>query len=301
MACAPDEHDICAGIVTYSPDIDRLSQVLSSICQQVDSLYIYDNGSENISDVVHLVEEYPHVALLIGGSNRGIAFALNRLFERAESEHKKWMLTLDHDTICSAEMVHKLASLRKLRSPGIVCPRVEYSNLHVPERGDIVSDFTEVPACMTSGSLTSIEAWRRVNGFDEWLFIDMVDNDFCMRLALSGYHVYRSNRTTMNHQLGKVVQRRVGPLLLNDFQYSPSRIYYITRNQAWYFFYYRKHVNRPKGVAIQIRQVAQFWMLYRTDPERIAALKKGIAEGKASKKSHQGLISIANEGGSHEC
>lgn len=39
--------DICAGIVTYNPDIQLLKQNIQSIQPQVQSIFIYDNGSSN--------------------------------------------------------------------------------------------------------------------------------------------------------------------------------------------------------------------------------------------------------------
>ena len=38
-----------------------------------------------------------------------------------------------------------------------------------------------------------IDAWEQIGKFDEWLFIDLVDNEFCKRLIVSGYTILRLN------------------------------------------------------------------------------------------------------------
>ena len=42
---------INAGIVTYNPDMDRLSTNVEAIIKQVDYLTIVDNASDNITDI----------------------------------------------------------------------------------------------------------------------------------------------------------------------------------------------------------------------------------------------------------
>lgn len=44
--------------------------------------------------------------------------------------------------------------------------------------GTILHSKCHEDECITSGSLTSVEAWQKIGGFDEWLEIDGVDFDF---------------------------------------------------------------------------------------------------------------------------
>ena len=43
---------IIATIVTYNPDIDRLSENIKSVYCQVDEIYIYDNASKNVNQIL---------------------------------------------------------------------------------------------------------------------------------------------------------------------------------------------------------------------------------------------------------
>ena len=41
----------CAGIVTYNPDLERLRANLNNTVSQVDAVFVFDNGSENVADI----------------------------------------------------------------------------------------------------------------------------------------------------------------------------------------------------------------------------------------------------------
>ena len=46
-----DKTRICAGIVLYNPDIERLSDNIDSVISQVEKIYLVDNGSKNINKI----------------------------------------------------------------------------------------------------------------------------------------------------------------------------------------------------------------------------------------------------------
>ena len=46
-------HNICAGIVLYNPEISLLKENIDSIFNQsIDCIYIFDNASENYDDII---------------------------------------------------------------------------------------------------------------------------------------------------------------------------------------------------------------------------------------------------------
>ena len=271
---------VCAGIVTYNPEPIRFKAVVSAIVSQVKEVFIEDNGSENIDGIISIAGTYPNVQVHTLEENKGIAYALNRLCDSAISGGYEWILTLDHDTICSEGMIDSFSDLASVQEAGIICPRIHYVGIEVPEHGNTNDRYSEVTACMTSGSLMRIEAFKKTPGFDDWMFIDYVDNDICMKLNLAGYKIIRDNKVFMDHQLGHVVKRRVFGIMRNDFQYSPVRIYYIMRNTIYFKRKYRKHISRIKYELIVLLNIHDFWILYMHDKDRMDAMKRGIKDGK---------------------
>ena len=59
-----------------------------------------------------------------------------------------------------------------------------------------------VKGCFTSASWVNIKAWQEVGGFDDSMFIDRVDYDFCMTLWEAGWGIYKTVKTEILHELG---------------------------------------------------------------------------------------------------
>ncbi len=79
---------------------------------------------------------------------------------------------------------------------------------------------------ITSANIINLLAWETVGKFDDRLFIDEVDNDFCVRLRLNNYKILHFNECYVDHELGKRWF-----LLFPKINYeSDFRLFYIFRN-----------------------------------------------------------------------
>lgn len=236
---------VCAGIVTYNPNVDLFLQCFESVKKQVDKVYIFDNGSKNRAELQKLLKN-ENVTTIYNSMNVGIAKALNVLCKRARDDGYDWILTMDQDSICDDDMVVALYNHTGIESVGIVAPRVEFrvNGEVIHETRNQGHDIEEVKACITSGSLTRIAAWRKIGGFDEWMFIDHVDNEFCTHLYVEGYSVIRVNDAVLYQRAGemKYLSLPGGKKILLPY-YSEFRNYYICRNTVYYLRKYKKHIN----------------------------------------------------------
>ena len=232
-----------SGIVLFNPNIERLSISLNNLSPQVEKVILVDNGSANVEDVNSLLSSYNNVELIRNQENLGIAAALNQICSYAYNDHSDWTLTLDQDTVCSIDFISQLSKYIDACTVGIVCPSVNYEGLSkVPKPLD--DSITFPYACMTSGSLTNIDAWKKVGGFREDFFIDFVDNEFCMKLGLHNYKIIRVRKCIMHHQLGEIREKRFfGLFRKKAATHSPLRYYYMTRNNLVFIWEYRKHLN----------------------------------------------------------
>ncbi len=241
-----DVSTICAGIVTYNPKLDLLEENLHALLPQVDKVLIVDNCSDNVSNIEVLVEESPKTYIIKNKSNSGIAKALNQLCSEASRMGYLWILTMDQDSICQPDMVAQLLFFADSEKYGIIAPRVEFWDegqlIYSTKDGD--KPTVEVDACITSGSLTNIRAWEKVNGFDEWFFIDHVDNEFCTHLKVCGYHILRVNKAVLRQRAGFMKHVSVpffGKLLLP--YYNEQRNYYICRNTVYFIRKYHADID----------------------------------------------------------
>lgn len=233
-----ERKDICAGVVTYHPDISLLEANLEALIPQVSMVYVVDNGSENVADVRSYMEGKPNLRLICNSENVGIAKALNQLCTTAKQDGYAWILTMDQDSLPASDMVKWLSTYTDSSVYGIIAPRVEFrdGDTLILSTKDGDKDTVEISACITSGSLTRIEAWEKVGGFDEWFFIDRVDNEFCTHLSVKGYKVLRVNKALISQRAGgmKYIRMPWGKKILLPY-YNEKRNYYICRNSVYLF------------------------------------------------------------------
>lgn len=222
----------CAGIITYNPDISRLIENVDSIHQDgIEMILIVDNGSSNIDDIKSVVEER-QIRIVENRKNVGVAKALNQVFSFAEKNNLQWVLTLDQDSVCPANMMSEYSRyISNIEDPenNVLCPLIydRNSSLNTLGKG---RDVIEVKRCITSGCFTSVQCWKVLNGFDEYLFIDSVDWDFCDRAVEQGFRIHQFTHVRLLHEIGKTEDRKLIFWSIPVFNHNSMRKYYRTRN-----------------------------------------------------------------------
>lgn len=238
-------NQIAAGIVLFNPDIERLRLCVKCLLKQIDRIYVFDN-SENQNELPDIFKA-DSITYISEGKNLGIAYALNRIMERAKADGYDWVITMDQDSLIPDGMIRGFEKcLIKYKDIGIICPQViDKRRAYIQAENNSEEEFVDF--FITSASCTSIKAWEKCGRYDEWLFIDLVDNDFCKRLTLSGFKILKLNRWVLDQEFGKIIPKsektqkfwiKISKILHNQnfakFSYkkyvSPMRVYYTCRN-----------------------------------------------------------------------
>lgn len=229
-----NDDKIYAGIVSYNPDIQRISENIFAIHKQVPEVIIFDNGSNNINHLKKLVNNFDNVHLLESSKNIGIAAALNSLMSWGLEHNYLWMLSLDQDSVCSNEFVEKMKPYLSVESNlGIVASVIVDRNVGIVGHNP-TSNYAHVKTCITSGCFSNIEAWRVIDGYDESMFIDSVDFDFCYRIRKKGYGVIQVKNVQLLHELGNSKMRKFIFWSIDVTSHSAFRKYYIAKNNVYY-------------------------------------------------------------------
>jgi rhamnosyltransferase len=237
---------ICGVVVTYHPEAD-VEQTYASIVAECGRTIIVDNDSG--AETCQWLGALPGVELISLPENRGVAQALNVGFARAAELGFAWVMTFDQDSFPQPGLAAALWKSH-LSEPhaAVVGPRIVESALRkreyrwlrphpwcrwwfqrAPCRG---ADLTDVSMVVTSGSLIELVCWRGLGGFDERLFIDYVDTDFCLRCRAAGRLIAVSAAARLDHQLGRREQRKFLGLAFYPTNHPPTRHYYIARNRV---------------------------------------------------------------------
>ena len=228
---------ICAGIITYNPTLTDVSTCLEALCNQVERVIIVDNASKNVKSLQEVVSKYANVTLVKNSQNIGFAKALTQVFEWAKSQGFNWVLTLNDDSVVPSNMISEYKKI--LENQGSLVNQKNAKNSKIAIvcsllknrlDGTILHSKCHEDECITSGSLTSVEAWQEIGGFDEWLEIDGVDFDFSRRLVRAGWKIVECQNVIMEHQIGKA--RSINLIIKHPivWNHNANRKYYIARN-----------------------------------------------------------------------
>lgn len=269
---------IGAGIVTFNPDKKRVCEVIDAILIQVSEVVIVDNGSD--VDINWLKEIYTNQIYIIKNiKNVGIARALNQIMEYFNNKSFEWVMTLDQDSILTENAINHLLKFSS-NNVAIICPRI----IHDDEIVVHEKENEKIERTITSGSLTNVVKWDNIGGFDEDLFIDMVDFDFCERIKLNGYEIIRVNSVRINHQYGDATKKNFFGKKIGVYNYSPFRRYYITRNNIIFYKKYSNIGNFKIMVKEIVRNVGKVILYEDNKLKKINAITKGMKDGISWKK-----------------
>jgi rhamnosyltransferase len=224
---------VCAVVVTYNPRPSFVENV-AALSTEVDHIVVVDNGSSSETEVYLVgLEARLGCKVIRNHQNLGIAAALNIGVKYAMGAGFDWVATFDQDSRVSDGFISlMLETYRQAPHPekvAVVAP--SYVDRESGARWKVApaSDGSLLSA-WSSGSLMPVGAIQSVGAFDESLFIDRVDTDFCLRARRRGMLILQSP-AVLFHSLGRITYHRLFGRNFEVTNHSAGRRYYITRNR----------------------------------------------------------------------
>lgn len=260
-----------AGITLYNSVAEQLLETIDSLKHQVEHIFIVDNTPDrNLSGQF---TNQPAITYIPNKENRGIAAALNQIMQAANNAGYAWVLTMDQDSMFPNGGVSALSQKLTVLSPNTaaICPVfLNRSN------NEIVGTEGYVEECITSGALTSTEAWSKVGGYNEWYFIDLVDFEFCARLRANGYKIYQTESVQLSHQLGFPKVTHFLGRTFSSFNYPAFRYYYQTRNYLVFEQTYQTPTTNPSPALL----IQRILLVDDNKIEKLGAVLRGIRDAR---------------------
>ena len=284
--------NFAAGIVLYNPDIERLRSNITAIYKQVKVVFCYNNNSKNTGDIKELIKEFENVVLIDKKENLGIATAINEIAEVANKKNITWLLTLDQDSICPPDIIRKFCKYIDDPKIGIICPLIidkRRPKKEKPKEIVMVTDY-----CITSGSFMNLQIFRKLEGLDEYLFIGLVDDDYCYRILLNGYKIIQINNVILDHELGEILPSKYSKFFLRlgeainsekikalsyKRKVSAMRVYYATRNIVYLANKYKEYPVYKFSVRYAIINGISNIIRSQNKIETLLAFFRGLFEG----------------------
>lgn len=224
-------------VVTYHPG-PELARHLATLRPQVEALVVVDNGSAHPHEVAAAARA--NDCLFIGNEhNLGIAAALNQAVRQAQALGARWLAMFDQDSSAPADLVPRLLQFG-LAHPqadriGVLSAshRDRATQAHYHHPWDILREGPAdrlLRSAITSGSMVRMTLFDEVGLFDEALFIDSVDHDFCLRARRRGWAIVESRELVLDHSIGAITVERLFGLRVVCTHHNAQRRYYMTRN-----------------------------------------------------------------------
>ena len=225
---------VAAVVIAYHPPAAIL-QNIAALAAQVSHVVVVDNTpGSNGTGVLHDLEHSTDCTVIHNGKNLGIAAALNIGIRHAVAQGFSWILTMDQDSRVSDGYVEAmLVGYEEAASHlhvGMLCPRYLDSRLNI-EIPKLRAANGEIAGCMTSGSMIEASTFELLGPFEETLFIDYVDYEYCVRMRLSGFKIVECRDAVLLHSLGRITVHRILGRELPVTNHNPKRRYYIHRNR----------------------------------------------------------------------
>jgi rhamnosyltransferase len=289
-------------MVTYHSDEAPLRESIRAASAELDRLIVVDNstdsGSRDMVDRVagegHLTRDGfpPKVAERHG--NVGLSRALNVGLTRGLEGGHTLFLLLDQDSVLGPGAARalvegylrlsarfsavELATRNIEETPSLLQGLLE-QEFYRYARGETL-DLRKCPLAMTSGLLLDSRVLQRTGLFDESLFLDAVDFEFCLRSWRIGVPLYLVPAATIRHTLGRPSRSRWGPLSFELREADERRLYYSTRDTLKVV---RRHWRTRPFICgtllgfIGARAVV-YGLLNRRVPRGFRAIRKGFVE-----------------------
>ncbi len=225
---------ILGGVVTYNPEIPRFRENLKTLVNQVDELYIFDNGSKNIEDIQDVLSQYSNKIILCKEKkNVGIAYALKSIMDYANKNNFNWVLSVDQDSVLDSKLVNEYKKYI-LNYPnndiGMLTCLIKDRNFKDNSAEKQEEQLKEVPICITSAAFTNVENYFSTAGYDPNLFIDLVDTDICLTLREKNFKIFRINYLGIYHEIGHGENKKILWKDVIVHNSSAFREYYMARN-----------------------------------------------------------------------
>lgn len=286
--------------MTFHPDME-FERRLAAIASEVNFLIVVDNTAEPATaERLDGACRARGAKLITSRENVGLGAALNRAFSTLSERGFTWAIAFDQDSTPEPGFRRALLATAGASAAVVGANWRDEARPDAPARhlrahrwipgafqrpAATGRDLAGVTCVITSGSLFHLPTWRELGGFDESLFLDLVDTDYCLRARSAGHAVRVSAAAQLLHRRGaKRPVRFLGRVWWPAFM-PPLRLRYLFRNRIRLFAHHG--LRAPHWVAFEFihatKILAEIALLEDQKAAKIAACARGTLDGLAGR------------------
>ena len=232
-------------VTVYHPSKIVRDNILA-IVSQVDKVYICDNSPIENSELFKY-DDTDKIEYIFFGENLGLSRAFNKVLKESNAwENDDFVLFFDQDSHIKQGHIDKLINeydclLAKGYNVGCLGPvffNTSNNTVEVPKmKTPLTENSFKVSSIITSSMVCRYADIKEIDFWNERVFLDMADWDFCWRMVKKGKLCCMTDAVVLEHSLG-TGEKKVGFLKLrigNVFrEYYQTRecLYLLTRSYS---------------------------------------------------------------------
>lgn len=277
-------------IIWFNPqnNINTIKKSMTIYSSIFKTVYVVDNSTGDNSEICKDITNLEYIPL---HENLGIAKALNIGCKKANEDGFDWILTMDQDSLWeentlkkyvsfSNKIINEYDNVKSIAAKPNTVHSVLYEAIVKIKPKSNEKDFVFCDRCICSGNFIELNTWKTIGGFNEELFIDEVDHDYCFRLREKDFKIVQSNLYTFIHSIG---DEKKSFLPCVD-KHGSFRLYYMVRNRL---FIIKKYPKYSKQFHYRLYMFIMFFQKCFFDEKR----KENLEIFKNANRDYKTLIS----------
>ena len=197
-----DIKKICTIIVLYKHDNTLLEKIVDNIYPSSSLVVLINNDSRvNINKNILSREK---VLLINNDVNMGASVAYNQGIIKAYSENCDYAFLLDQDSMPSERLIPVLAG--KIYNSDVTMigtSYIEYEKKYDERFYDSEEiTFSIVKHNIASGSLICVKKFIDAGKYDEDMFMEYFDTDWCLRATKLNHKIFKLDNKLLCHKIG---------------------------------------------------------------------------------------------------
>lgn len=286
-----------AVVVLFHPTAEQIGRIIA-LRRRCDSLAVVDNTPQPDDRLAALLDGHD-ILLIHEGNRNGIAGAHNRGLADQFDRGMDAVVLIDQDSVVPD---HYFPAMREIcadlaSQPFLVGPRIfdEVVQQYLPvlqsngvtARRVGMRDDAGLQRCavlISSGCMISRAAFATLGPFDETLFIDHVDTEYCFRARASDVPLYVTPSLTLSHRIGDRRRHKLGPFELTTMNHPWYRRYYSARNGVQLALRYgRRYPVVIMANLFTVWEVFHIALLEDAKLAKLAGIVTGLVDGLAGR------------------
>ncbi|MBD5547211.1 MAG: glycosyltransferase [Lachnospiraceae bacterium] len=263
---------IAGVVVFYNPKESEINHILGYI-EKIDIFVVIDNSKEPIKNTLDSIlssyqkkVQYRHFP-----NNIGLCAGFNYGIKTSSENGCDWTLLMDSDSELINDIIEEYKKVNTDKV-AVIAP----IHIHDRSKDKPYNGVKEIKWAMTSGCLYNNNIFNEIRGFNEDLFVDGLDIDYCYRAREHGYKIMECGNALLQHYPAETHTISIlGKKIIKYGKSSPWRYYLQVKSLVWIFLRYRHFSDFIFLIWKWIKMV----LFFDYKGEYFINMKKGVVDG----------------------